>query len=122
MAGQTLSAYVAEEVAKSVQLEATREGRTPGQVAAQAIRFFVGLPREARMSLTALDGLATSDERRWVLNEVARVLNNAELAMTQRRLGEQLRGQVPENATDEDLERLAVEWTTPVPPSKRTHG
>jgi hypothetical protein len=123
MAGQTLSAYVSEEVAKSLRLEAKREGRTDGQVAGQAIRFFVSLPREARMSLAAIDGLATAEERRWALNEVARVLNIAESAMTERRIAEQLRHQIPEDASEEDLDRLAIEWTkADTEDSKPPHG
>lgn len=111
MAGKSLSAYVSDEVAASLALEAAREGRTTAQVAGQAIRLFVSLPREARASLAALDGLANSDERRWMLNEVARLLNMAEFAMTERRMAEQLRGAVPANASDEELDRIALEWT-----------
>jgi hypothetical protein len=123
MAGQTLSAYVTEEVAKSLRLEAKREGRTDGQVAGQAIRFFVSLPREARMSMAALDGLATDAERRWALNEIARVLHIAEAAMTERRMAEQLRHQIPEDASEEDLDRMAVEWTQgDETDSKPAHG
>lgn len=112
MAGQTLSAYVSEEVATSLRLEAKREGRTDGQVAGQAIRFFVSLPREARMSLAAIDGLATADERRWAMNEVARALYIAESAMTERRMADQLRHQIPGDAAEEELDRMAAEWTT----------
>src|SRR5258708_21511136 len=101
MAGQTLSAYVSEEVATSLRLEAKREGRTDGQVAAQAIRFFVSLPREARMSLAAIDGLATADERRWAMNEGARALCIAESAMTERRMAGQLRSPVTVHSSRE---------------------
>lgn len=111
MAGKSLSAYVSDEVAASLALEAAREGRTTAQVAGQAIRLFVSLPREARASLAALDGLANSDERRWMLNEVARLLNMAEFAMTERRMAEQLRDAVPANTSDEELDRIALEWT-----------
>jgi len=48
MAGRTVSAYVSHDIAESVALEAMREGRSSGQVAALALRFFMALPRDAR--------------------------------------------------------------------------
>jgi hypothetical protein len=44
-------------------LEARREERSPGQVAALALRCFMALPRDARASMVALDNLGTPDER-----------------------------------------------------------
>jgi hypothetical protein len=55
MAGKTVSAHVSDDVAESVALEARREERSPGQLAALALRFFVALPRDARASLIALN-------------------------------------------------------------------
>jgi len=48
MAGRTISAYVSDEVAESVVLEAKREARSPAQIAALALRFFITLPRDAK--------------------------------------------------------------------------
>jgi len=44
MTGRTVS----HDVAESVALEARREERSPGQIAALALRFFMTLPRDAR--------------------------------------------------------------------------
>jgi hypothetical protein len=71
MAGKTVTASVSEDIAESVALEAMREERSPGQIAALALRFFMALPRDARASMNALDNLGTPDERRRAFNEVA---------------------------------------------------
>lgn len=111
MAGRTVSAYVPEDVAESVALEARREDRSPAQIAGLALRFFVSLPRDARASLIALDNLGTQDERRQALNEVARTLNIAEFEMTCRRMAGRARELVPDDDIEEELDRAAVDLT-----------
>ncbi|MSP01010.1 MAG: hypothetical protein EXR07_08175 [Acetobacteraceae bacterium] len=111
MAGKTVSAYVSDEVAEHVALEAKRDDRSPAQIAGLALRFFVSLPREARASVAALYALGTQDECRQVMNEVARVLNIAEFDMTCRRLSGTAATLVPDNAPDDELEHAAIELT-----------
>jgi hypothetical protein len=106
MAGRTVSAYVSDDIAESAALEATREGRSSGQVAALALRFFMALPRDARASMIALDNLGTPDERRHAFNEVARTLNAAEFDMTCRRVQEHARASVPDAASEDELGRF----------------
>jgi hypothetical protein len=111
MAGKTISAYVSDEIADNVALEAKREERSPAQIAALALRFFISLPRDARASLVALDNLGSPDERRQALNEVARALNIAEFDMTCRRMADHANTLVPGNTSESDLDRIAVELT-----------
>lgn len=111
MAGKTLSAYVSEEVAESVALEARREDRSPAQIAGLALRFFVSLPRDARASLASLYNLGTQDECRQAVNEVARALNIAEFEMTCRRMASSAAQLVPNDASEDDLDQAAVELT-----------
>lgn len=111
MAGRTVSAYVSDDVAESVALEAKREERSPGQVAALALRFFMALPRDARASMVALDNLGTPDERRRAFNEVARTLNAAEFDMTCRRMETCARGLVPEDASEQAIDAASVDLT-----------
>jgi hypothetical protein len=111
MPGKTVSAYVSDEVAETVALEARREDRTPGQVAGLAVRFFVSLPRDARASIVALMNLGTPDEQRQALNEVARVLNAAEFDMTSRRMQGRAGQLVLGDASETDLDMAAVELT-----------
>jgi hypothetical protein len=115
MANETVSAYVGEEIAELVTTEAASEDRNPGEFAAQAIRLFIRLPREARASFAALDRFGTREELRWTLNEIARMLNVGELEMSRRRIADQVRGHVPIDASEEELDRLAIEWTSPTP-------
>lgn len=111
MAGKTVSAYVSDDLAESVALEAGREERSPGQVAALALRFFMALPCDARASMVALDNLGTPDERRRAFNELARTLNAAEFDMTCRRMGDHARALVPDDASEEDLDAAAAALT-----------
>ena len=111
MAGKTLSAYVSEEVAENVALEARREDRSPAQIAGLALRFFISLPRDARASLTSLYNLGTPDECRQAVNEVARALNIAEFEMTTRRMAVVARKLAPDDASETDLDQAAVELT-----------
>jgi hypothetical protein len=111
MAGKTVSAYVSDDVAESVALEARREERSPGQVAALALRFFVALPRDARASLIALNNLGTPDEQRRAMNEVARTLNAAEFDMTCRRMADRALELVPNDASENELDAAAMALT-----------
>jgi hypothetical protein len=119
MAGKTLSAYVSDDLAESVSLEARREERSPGQIAALALRFFMALPRDARASMVALDNLGTPDERRCAFNEVARALNAAEFDMTCRRMAGHDRTLVPDDASEATLDAAAAELTRS---ALRRHG
>lgn len=112
MAGRTISAYVSDDVADNVALEAKREERSPAQIAALALRFFISLPRDARASLVAVDNLGTQDERRQALNEVARALNVAEFDMTSRRMAGHARPLAPDDASEDDLDQIAADLTT----------
>jgi hypothetical protein len=111
MAGRTISAYVSDDIADNVALEAKREERSPAQIAALALRFFISLPRDARASLVALDNLGTPEERRQALNEVARALNVAEFDMTCRRMAAHANTLAPEDASEVDLDEIAVQLT-----------
>ncbi|MEA2729893.1 MAG: hypothetical protein QOF70_4368 [Acetobacteraceae bacterium] len=111
MAGKTLSAYVSEEVAENVALEARREDRSPAQIAGLALRFFVSLPRDARASLASLYNLGTQDECRQAVNEVARALNVAEFEMTCRRMANVAGKLVADDASEDEIDQAAVDLT-----------
>lgn len=69
MAGRTVSAYTDEATAAKVAEMARREDRSPAQIAAAALRFYVRLPAHARdawRSAEALDDKAI-DEAAWAV-------------------------------------------------------
>ncbi len=111
MAGKTVSAYVSDEIAKNVALEAKRDDRSPAHLAGLALRLFISLPREARSSFAALHALGTEAEYRQALNEVARALNIAEFEMTCRRMAGTANALAPDAATEEERDQAAVELT-----------
>ena len=90
-----------------LQAEADRTGATPDQVVRAAVRLFLTLPENARASLASLDRFATPEERARALYEVAKTLLAADLAVTVRRLREELGRYIPANVTDDDLARIA---------------
>ena len=66
MAGRSISGYVDEQIANRLAALAQAEARSPANLVAQAIGFYVGLPEAARVSLRRIETLATPDERNWL--------------------------------------------------------
>lgn len=112
MSGRTISAYVEDAVAAKVTDLAKREDRTPGQIAGQALRLYMALPNEARNAWRAVEHGATPEDRRWVATELTRVLLKMEFELVEREMAAEMAGRVPEGASEEEIERIAVEWTS----------
>ncbi len=112
MAGRTISAYVEDTVAQKVTDLAKREDRSPGQIAGQALRLYMALPNEARNAWRAVEHGATPEDRRWVATELARVLLKMEFELLHREMAAEISHRLPPDMSEEDIERLAVEWTS----------
>lgn len=112
MAGRTISAYVEDTVAEKVTDLAKREDRTPGQIAGQALRLYMALPNEARNAWRAVEHGATPEDRRWVATELTRVLIQMEFELLHREMAAEIAPRLPANMTEEEIEQLAVEWTS----------
>jgi hypothetical protein len=63
--------------------------------------------------MVALDNLGTADERRREFNEMARILNTAEFDMTCRRMTDHARVLLPDDASEDAVDAVAMDLTRP---------
>ena len=77
MPGKTISAYTDEQTARLVGDLARTEKRTPSQIAAEAIAFYVRLPREAHSSLRELEGEGDPAHLALLVRRVTRAIIRA---------------------------------------------
>jgi predicted transcriptional regulator len=111
MAERTIYGDVDDEVAKRLKALAREESRSPAEIVNQALAFYLGLPEAARAPLRRVATKASAAEWRWLQTEVTRLLVKADMAATQRKMAEEMGGNIPDAETEEDLERVSVEWT-----------
>jgi hypothetical protein len=111
MAGKSVSGYVDEKVAKRLHDVARAEARSPANIVGQALGFYVSLPEAARTSLRRIETLASPDELRWFHSEFVRLLFKVDMDLTIRQMADEMGAKIPEAETDEDIDRVAVEWT-----------
>ena len=110
MAGRTVSAYTDEATATKVAEMAKLEDRSPAQIAAAALRFYVRLPscaRDAWRTIEAADDDAI-DEAAWA---AGRALLNQQYdrALTAGLKG--YRSPLPADASEQEILDYAVEIT-----------
>jgi predicted transcriptional regulator len=104
MAARTISLHASGETARMVEHLSRVEDRSPSQIAAAALAFYLRLPPEAHSALRHVQALGEEDDVRGVMRGVTRLLLNAQYDVAVRRMGEALRhqgGPVPE--TEEEM-------------------
>jgi len=74
MPGRTLSAYADEETAAKVAEMARLEDRSPAQIAAAALRFYVALPSHGRDAIRAIEAHGGPDALRETAWAASRAL------------------------------------------------
>jgi len=74
MAGKTISAYTDAKTASRVDSIAKLEHRPTSQIAGMALKFFVGLPPEARSAWMQIEALASPDDFEEINREITRTL------------------------------------------------
>ena len=113
MAGRTISAYIDDATAEKVETISVREGVNKARFTGNALRFYTSLSSDARRALLAIDASATAEERRWVTNEVIRVLLRAEFAILQREMAAEMGDRLPRASSEEEVDEAAATWTKP---------
>lgn len=106
MPARTISAYADEATAHAVERIARVEDRSPAQVAAAALRFYVRLPAEARAALRHVERLGSEQENDALTREVTRKALDAEWAVAHRQLLEEMK---PDGAQAADEEAILAE-------------
>ena len=91
MAGKTISAYTDAQTANRIELIAQREHRKKAQIAGTAVKFFVGLPEEARAAWRQIEALGTPEEIEQISQDIARTLLHAQYAMAHKQVVQELK-------------------------------
>lgn len=121
MPGKTISMHASGETAQLLEYLARVEDRSPSQIAAAALAFYLRLPPEAHAALRHVQALGSDSDVRQVMRGITRLLLNAQydLAVGQlgRELGEQGRPvpETEEEMLDEAARLLAHEDRVPAP-------
>jgi DNA polymerase III delta prime subunit len=101
MAGKTISAYADAETASCVANLARLERRPQAQIAGMALKFFVGLPKEARDALRQIEALGSPEDLEEIKREIAHTLLHVQYKVARR--------QMMEHAKVENLNQLETE-------------
>jgi predicted transcriptional regulator len=111
MAGRTVSAYTDEATAAKVADIARLEDRSPAQIAAAALRFYVRLPSAARDAWRRAEANgepAVADETAW---EVGRAILDKQWNDAVRAGLARYQSPLPPDASEEDILAYAVQIT-----------
>lgn len=100
MAARTISAYADEATARGVERIAQLEDRSPAQIAAAALRFYVRLPAEAHAALRRVERQGTAEDIDALAREITRKALDAEWEVAHRQLVAEM--QVGPTPADED--------------------
>ncbi len=86
MAARTISAYADEVTASVIERIAQSEDRSPAQIAAAALRFYVRLPSEAHAAFRRIEKMGTDQDMDMLSREISRKTLDAEWEVAHRRL------------------------------------
>jgi hypothetical protein len=96
MAARTISAYADEKTASVVEQIAALEDRSPAQIAAAALRFYVRLPAEVHSAFRRIEKLGTEGDMDALVRGIARKALDAEWDVAHRQLVSEMKVDVPE--------------------------
>jgi hypothetical protein len=86
MAGKTISMHASEATALRVEQVSRLEDRSPSQIAAAALNFYLLLPPEAHTALRHVQALGTAEDVERVIGKMARLLLDAQFEVAERRV------------------------------------
>jgi N12 class adenine-specific DNA methylase len=86
VAGKTISMHASEETARRMEYVARVEDRTPSQIAAAALKFYLQLPPEAHAALRQVQALGTDRDVEQISRKMARLLLDAQFEVAERRV------------------------------------
>jgi hypothetical protein len=113
MPGQSISAHAGSATVVRLRQTAAREGRSPSQITASSLRFYLALPAAVRASLRDIEALGTAEDQHNLTRAIARTVASAQYDVARRRAGEALRlANEDDLVTDEDILAEAVRATT----------
>jgi hypothetical protein len=97
MAARTISAYADERTARDVERLAAIEDRSPAQIAAAALRFYVKLPAEGHAAFRRIEKLGTDQDMDALARDITRKALDAAWEVAHRQLmADMTTGEVPD--------------------------
>ncbi len=112
MKGKTISAYTDQETAELVNYLAKIEQRSPSQIAAIALKFFVKLPATAREAWYQIETLGEQAQKEAVIEQITRSLINMQYEISQRKVVEEMNIETLEPLeTEDDILAAALKLT-----------
>jgi hypothetical protein len=113
MAGQSISAHADAATVARLRQTAAREGRSPSQITASSLRFYLALPAAVRACLRDIEALGTDEDQHNLTRAIARIVASAQYEVARRRSAEEMRLDGEDDlVTDEDILAEAVQATT----------
>lgn len=112
MSGKTISAYTDKQTADLVELLAKIEQRTPSQVMAIALKFFVKLPVKAREAWYQIEAIGDEAERERAIEKITQTLIDERYEILQRKVVEEINiDSVGQLETEDDILTAALKLT-----------
>jgi N12 class adenine-specific DNA methylase len=102
VAGKTISMHASEETARQMEYVARVEDRTPSQIAAAALKFYLQLPPEAHAALRQVQALGTDQDVEQISRKTARLLLDAQFEVAERRVVASMTAQALDGLQSED--------------------
>jgi len=103
MAGRSISAYIDDETAASLDEITRATGVKKANFSGRAIKFYAALSEEARRALAGIDNLGQPQDRQFVAREVTRVLALAHMRILQRKMAASLKPEMLGDGSDAAL-------------------
>jgi hypothetical protein len=122
-AGQPLSIYAEERVARAAEAVARAENRKVAQLGGEALTLWVELPASARAALRYIRGLGATEDVQLAYREMTRAVLAVQRAMLGERATEELRAQftlLDGALSDDEITARAVELSHP--PTRQRSG
>ncbi len=112
MAGKTISAYTDAETASLVADLARLEHRPQAQIAGQALKLFVRLPKEAHDALRQIEMLGSPEDFDEIARSITRTVMHAQYELAHRQVMETIQVRdIEQLETEDDILNAAIALT-----------
>lgn len=110
--GKTISAYTDAETASRVAALAKLEHRPQAQIAGQALKLFVHLPKEAHDALRQIEVLGSPEDFDGIARAITRTLLHAQYELAHRQVMDGMQVQnIDRLETEDDILNAALSLT-----------
>ncbi|MBE9043649.1 hypothetical protein IQ255_04365 [Pleurocapsales cyanobacterium LEGE 10410] len=112
MSGKTISAYTDKQTADLVDYLAKIEQRTPSQIMAIALKFFVKLPVSAREAWYQIEAVGDEADRERAIKRITQILIDERYEVWQKKVvGEMKTDSLGKLETEDDILAAAIKLT-----------